>query len=74
MTPLEQCVPERMPEDAWKAGDDFAAGKLYGWNDCREEMLRRIAALKGAGNAWVPQVAIEIMKGIKAIDKQRAVE
>jgi DNA (cytosine-5)-methyltransferase 1 len=34
----------------------------------------RNAALKGAGNAWVPQVAIEIMKGIKAIDKQRAVE
>lgn len=28
----------------------------------------RNAALKGAGNAWVPQVAIEIMKRIKDID------
>ena len=29
----------------------------------------RNAALKGAGNAWVPQVAIEILKGIKEIEK-----
>jgi DNA (cytosine-5)-methyltransferase 1 len=28
----------------------------------------RNAALKGAGNAWVPQVAIEIFKAIKAVD------
>ena len=29
----------------------------------------RNAALKGAGNAWVPQVAIEIMKAIKEINQ-----
>jgi hypothetical protein len=31
----------------------------------------RNAALKGAGNAWVPQVAIEIMKGIKEIQRSK---
>jgi hypothetical protein len=31
----------------------------------------RNAALKGAGNAWVPQVAIEIMKGIKKIQRSK---
>jgi hypothetical protein len=29
----------------------------------------RAERLKGLGNAWVPAVAIEIMKGIKEIDK-----
>jgi hypothetical protein len=39
---LESLIPERMPEGAWKAGDDFAAGKLYGWNDCREMIQKSI--------------------------------
>lgn len=33
----------------------------------------RNAALKGAGNAWVPQVAIEIMKGIKSVDERMVI-
>jgi hypothetical protein len=43
-------------------GRDAKAPRPKGW---------RNAALKGAGNAWVPQVAIEIMKGIKEIQRSK---
>jgi hypothetical protein len=38
-------------------------------SEIKEQFLKnRNARLKGLGNAWVPQVAIEILKGIKEID------
>ena len=38
-------VPERLPEDVWKAGDNFAAGKVYGWNDHQELTIKAIDKL-----------------------------
>jgi hypothetical protein len=40
--------------------------------EIKESFLKdRNARLKGLGNAWVPQVAIEIMRGIKEIQRSK---
>jgi hypothetical protein len=49
--------------------DDGLSSRLVGLPDGRKISYSkwRQEALKGLGNAWVPQVAIEIMKAIKEI-------
>lgn len=52
--------------------DDGVSARLVGLPDGRKISYSkwRQEALKGLGNAWVPQVAIEIMKGIREITPQ----
>jgi hypothetical protein len=51
------------------------AQKVYGSEEIAQRGLKlskskhRAERLKGLGNAWVPQVAIEIMKAIKEVEE-----
>ena len=47
--------------------DDGLSAELDGFKLTKSQ--HRAARLKGLGNAWVPQVAIEIMKAIKTVDE-----
>ena len=72
---------DRVQSESWERNWTQVAAELCGMDDgLRPGVDRpdgyklsasrhRAERLKGLGNAWVPQVAIEILKGIKQIDE-----